>query len=108
MLLLCIPRCSLDDCTGSCKLIHFLLSLEFSVLGFHEHLFDCCVTFKVYLYTILTTCLFYTFGYTLCIWNNYLSYCGLVGLPVVAWIAALVVVVVSVSIVVITCVVVVN
>ena len=57
----------------------------------------------MYLYTILTTCLFYTFGYTLCIWHNYLSYCGLVGLSVVAWIAALVVVV-SVSIVVITCV----
>ena len=76
------------------------------VLRFHENLFDCCVSFKVYLYTILTTCLFYTFCYSLCIWNDYLSYCGLVYLSVDGWTPVLVVIV-GVSIVVVTCVVVV-
>ena len=62
------------------------------VLGFHEDLFDCSVAFKVNLYTILTTCLFYTFCYSFCIRNDYLSYCGLVYLSGCDWIAALVVV----------------
>ena len=35
-----------------------------------------CVSLEVYLYTILTTCLFYTFGYSFCVWDDYLSYCG--------------------------------
>ena len=59
----------------------------------------------MYLYTILTICLFYTLGYSLCIWNDYLSYCGLVYLSVDGWIAVLVVIV-CVSIVVVACVVV--
>ena len=75
--------------------------LGIPVLGFPEDLFDCCVSFKVYLYTILTTCLFYTFGYFLCIWNDYLSYHGLVYLSVDGWIGVLVVIV-CVSIVVVT------
>ena len=79
----------------------------FAVLGFHEDLFDGCVSFKVYLYTILTTCLFYTFGYSLCVWDYYLSSCGLVCLSVSGWIVVLVIVV-STSIVVVACVVVVG
>ena len=67
MSLLYIPHHIPDDGTGSCKLIHFSV-LGILVLGFHENLFDCCVSFKVYLYAILTTCLFYTFGYSLCVW----------------------------------------
>ena len=79
--------------------------LGIPVLGFHDDLFNCSVSFKVHLYAILTTCLFYTFGYSFCVWDDYLSYCGLVALSVVGWVADLVVVA-SDSIVVVTCVVV--
>ena len=61
----------------------------------------------MYLYTILTTCLFYTSGYSLCIWNDYLSSCGLVYLSVGGWMAVLVVIV-CVSIVDVACAVVVS
>ena len=73
------------------------------VLGFHEDLFDCSIAFKVNLYTILTTCLFYTFGHSFCVWDDYLSYCGLVSLSVNGWIAALVVVS-CIAVVVVACV----
>ena len=48
------------------------------VLWFHEYLFDSAIAFKVYLYTILTTYLFYTFSCAFRVWNDYLSHFGLV------------------------------
>ena len=63
------------------------------VLRLHEDLFDGCVSLQVFLYTILTTCLFYAFGYTFCVWDDNLSYCGLVTLSFDGWIAALVAVI---------------
>ena len=48
------------------------------VFRLHEYLFDDGVALEVNLYTILTTYLFDTFGYSFCIGYDYLSYCGLV------------------------------
>ena len=48
------------------------------VLRLHECLFDGGVALEVNLYTILTTYLFDAFGYSLCIWYDNLTYCGLV------------------------------
>ena len=55
----------------------------------------------MYLYTILTICLFYAFHYTFCIWYDNLCYSGLVALSVDGWIATLVAVVCNSIIVVI-------
>ena len=48
------------------------------VLRLHEYLFDGGVSLEVNLYIILTTYLFDTFGYSFCIWYDYLCYCGFV------------------------------
>ena len=106
MSLLYIPHHNLDDGTGNCRLNHFAV-LGVSVLALHEDLFDSCVSFKVYLYTILTMYLFNTFGYSFCVWDGCLSYCGLVSLSVASWIVGLVVVV-YITIIVVACIVVVD
>ena len=99
MFLLYIPHCSLDDGNGNCRLDHFCYPWVL-VLGLHEGLFDCSVSFKVNLYTILTAYLFNTFCCSFCVWDDYLSYCGLICLSIVG-----LVVDVCVPIVVTTCVV---
>ena len=76
------------------------------VLWFHEDLFDGLISFKVYLDTILTTCLLNTFRDAFSVWDDYLTYSCFVSLCVVGWITVLVIVVV-VATVVCTCVVVV-
>ena len=58
------------------------------VLGLHSYLFDGSVTLEMHLYGILTTYLFDAFGYSLCVWNDNLSYCGLVSPVVAVWIVS--------------------
>ena len=82
MFLLCIHHHSLVGGTGSCRLDHFCC-LGVLVLRLHKGLFDGSVSFKVYLYTILTTYMFDAFCCSFHVWDDYLSYCGLVCLSVV-------------------------
>ena len=53
-----------------------LLVLGVLVLWFHKYLLDGCVAIEICLYAILTTDVFETFSYALCIGNDHISYAG--------------------------------
>ena len=51
-----------------------LITLGVLVLGFHEYLFNSCVSSEMYLGAILNIDVFETFGCPLSVWNDHLSY----------------------------------